>query len=112
MEGLRGRIALQIRNQDDVPIFSSASTDSKSILNGRLEVGDHVDVCKVPGNLLTPGRYYLTVSQPTGTGDAILENICSFRIDSGDSLVVKDGRQGVIAPRLDWSSRKMNGVAS
>jgi lipopolysaccharide transport system ATP-binding protein len=112
MEGLRGRIALQIRNQDDVPIFSSASTDSKSILNGRLEVGDHVDTCKVPGNLLTPGRYYLTISQPTGAGDAILENICSFRIDSGDSLVIKDGRQGVIAPRLDWSSRKMNGVVS
>ncbi|MGH8106561.1 MAG: hypothetical protein ACREO2_09590, partial [Arenimonas sp.] len=103
---MRGRIALQIRDQNETPILSSASTDAFSILNDKFELGEHVSVCSVPGNLLMPGNYFVTISLPIGNGDLIKENVCAFRIDASDSLASKDGRAGVIAPRLDWSSRR------
>ena len=101
---LRGRIALQIRNDQDVPIFSSANTDGSSALNRNWVAGAYSEFCEVPGNLLAPGTYYLTISMPKIEGDIIFENICSFTIGESDSLVSRDGRAGFIAPRLRWEA--------
>jgi lipopolysaccharide transport system ATP-binding protein len=100
--GLQGRIALQIQDKQGMPILSSANTDWTTIAGKKWKVGRYVESCEIPGHLLLPGTYYLTISQPSVNGDIILENVCSFRIDAADSLVSRDGRIGVIAPLLIW----------
>jgi lipopolysaccharide transport system ATP-binding protein len=101
-DGLQGRIALQIRDVHGTPILSSSNLDGMSVFNKKWNVGRHVEYCEIPGHLLMPGVYYLTISQPMSGGDAIIENVCSFNIDSSDSVASKDGRAGVIAPLLTW----------
>ena len=66
--------------------------------------GEFVEKCVIPDNLLAPSGYYLTVSQPAADGaNHIHENICFFSIDPSDSIMSRDGRQGIICPILDWS---------
>lgn len=101
-EGLRGRIALQICDKQGTPILSSANTDGLSVLTTTWNMGKHVEHCEIPGHMLPPGTYYLTISQPSAAGDKVIENVCGFRVDAVDSLVSKDGRAGVIAPLLKW----------
>ena len=105
-ENMRGRIALQIRDQYDTPIFSSANTDGTSSPIRIWARGEYVESCEIPGNLLAPGTYFLTVSSPSTSGDLLHENICGFKIDSVDSLVASDGRAGCIAPLLKWRYKK------
>ena len=105
-ENMRGRIALQIRDQHDTPIFSSANTDGTSSPIRIWARGEYVETCEIPGNLLAPGTYFLTVSSPSTNGDLLHENICGFKIDSADSLVASDGRAGCIAPLLKWRYKK------
>ena len=99
---VRGRIALQIRDSQGTPIFSSANTDALTTLTTSWSQGRHVEYCEIPANLLSPNVYYLTISQPQQPVDKIIENICSFRIDSTDSLIARDGRKGIISPLLEW----------
>lgn len=100
---IKGRIALQIRRTDGIVSLSSANTDKESFIEKEWMKGDFVEKCVIPDNLLAPSGYYLTVSQPTADGhNHIYENICFFCIDPSDSLVSRDGRQGIIAPILDW----------
>jgi lipopolysaccharide transport system ATP-binding protein len=101
-DDLQGRIALQIRDQNDTPILSSANTDGLSALRRNWQSGKYIDTCEIPGHLLVPGTYYLTISEPSRNGEVIRENICSFKIGAVDSLVSRDGRAGVIAPQLAW----------
>ena len=103
VDGLQGRIAIQIRNENDVPILSSANTDGSSVRKKRWQPGSYVERCEIPGHLLMPGTYYLTVSLPTLAGDRIVENVCAFTIAASDSLAGIDGRAGFIAPQLNWS---------
>ena len=105
-ENMRGRIAMQIRDQYDTPIFSSANTDGTSSPIRIWARGEYVESCEIPGNLLAPGTYFLTVSSPSTSGDLLHENICGFKIDSVDSLVASDGRAGCIAPLLKWRYKK------
>ena len=105
-ENMRGRIAMQIRDQYDTPIFSSANTDGTSSPIRIWARGEYVESCEIPGNLLAPGTYFLTVSSPSTSGDLLHENICGFKIDSVDSLVASDGRDGCIAPLLKWRYKK------
>jgi lipopolysaccharide transport system ATP-binding protein len=99
---LRGRISLLIRNQSDVIVLTSTNSDSETFVNMRWEMGAYTETCEIPGNLLMPGVYYLTISQPERDGNAILEDVCKFEISEIGSLRARDGRAGVIAPLLKW----------
>jgi lipopolysaccharide transport system ATP-binding protein len=101
-DGLRGRLALQVRDRQGTPIFSSANTDGLTVSTTIWNAGKHIVRCEVPGHLLSPGVYLLTISQPSSAGDVVIEDVCSFRVDAVDSLVSKDRRAGVIAPLLKW----------
>ena len=100
---LRGRIAIQIRNEHDDAVLSSANTDHRSTMNATIRPGIRVERCEIPGNLLAPGNYFVTISLPTLNGDRVMESICGFQIDLVDSLVCRDGRKGHIAPLLNWT---------
>jgi lipopolysaccharide transport system ATP-binding protein len=103
---LRGRIALLIRNGQGTSILSSANTDGLAYINRVWLKGKYTESCMIPGHLLMPGIYYLTISQPCVDGNFIHEDVCSFKIDTSDSLATKDGRMGVIAPLLEWQRCK------
>lgn len=101
-EGLRGRIALQVCDKQGAPVFSSANTDGLSVTTIRWNAGRYVETCEIPGHLLPPGFYTLTISQPSASGDMVIENVCGFRVGVVDSLINIDGRHGIIAPLLVW----------
>jgi lipopolysaccharide transport system ATP-binding protein len=92
-----------LRQADGTIIFSSANTDTEPFLEKEWLMGDFVERCHIPANLLTPGKYYLSISQPIASGTSYVhEDICFFAVDSSDSIVSRDGRQGAVAPILDW----------
>lgn len=97
-----GRLALKVRNQFGVVVFTSADTDGEAFLNRRWQPGEYVRRCSVQAGLMVPGQYWLTVSRPLGEADEILEDICTFMIDRMGSLTERDNREGVIAPLLRW----------
>jgi lipopolysaccharide transport system ATP-binding protein len=99
---LRGRVAIQLRDSSDNVVFGSACTDGTGVNHVSWRRGQHRYRCEIPGHLLAPGTYFVTVSQPTHSGDRILTDICAFTIDAADSLVAVDGRTGYLAPMLTW----------
>ena len=99
---LKFRIALQILDSYGVVVMSSANTDIFAFTHQSWSLGEHVIRCQIPGNLLSPGLYYLNISRPIESGDEVIESVCNFTIDSADSLRDRDGRLGVITPLLDW----------
>lgn len=98
-----GRLAFLMTNQEGATVLSSANTDEAGTLNQYWEKGRKVLRCRIPGHFLAPGRYYLTVSEPTDKGfDVIHENIINFSVSDLNSLGARDGRAGVITPMLSW----------
>jgi lipopolysaccharide transport system ATP-binding protein len=100
-----GRLAIKILNQEGVVIFSAADTDETPYLNHPWLLGRHVISCVIPGNFLTPGRYYLSVAVSGKENSLIIhENVLTFIISENGSLTVRDGRPGVVAPKLRWKT--------
>jgi lipopolysaccharide transport system ATP-binding protein len=97
-----GRLALKVRNQFGVVVFTSCDTDSEPFMSRRWQRGEYVERCTIPPGLLVPGQYWLTISRPLGEADEILEDICCFVVDRMGSLTERDNREGVIAPALHW----------
>ena len=98
-----GRLAFQVLNQEGMVVFSSADTDSSAAMNRLWPTGRTVTRCEIPGRLLAPGSYSLTISEPDGKEhDIIHENIINFTISEQNSLVARDGRPGIIMPMLSW----------
>jgi len=105
-----GRLAFLLTNQEGIVVLSSASTDNTPTLNQTWIPGRNVARCLIPSHLLSPNRYYLTVSQPTENNtDIIHENVVNFSVSEMNSLVARDGRSGVVLPKLDWSREVVDG---
>ena len=104
---LRARLAVRIRNQFGVVVLTTSDTDAELYLNKRFEPGGSRETCVVPGGLLVPGPYWISVSRPLHEGNEILEDICRLCIDRTGSLVDRDYREGLIAPLLQWSMEKV-----
>jgi hypothetical protein len=98
-----GRFAFLLRNSSGTVVLSSASTDQGSALNETFVVGEYRAVCTVPRHLLAPGAYVVTVAVPDDApGGRVTESALSFEIGQAGSLTKRDGREGVIAPLLNW----------
>jgi lipopolysaccharide transport system ATP-binding protein len=102
IDNLYGRIAFHITNQYGIIIFASANTDNLISQKKKWKEGKYIEFCEIPGNLLLPGGYYLTVSQPSVNEEIIIENIFQFKIDEHGSLYSRDKRPGIILPLLKW----------
>ena len=100
--GVTGRLAMAVRNQYDIVVFTSSDTDGEAFVNKRWHAGTYVETCTIPARLLVPGRYKLTVSRPLVEGNQIISDICSFTVDRAGSLVERDLREGVVSPLLKW----------
>jgi len=103
-----GRLAFLLTNQDGTVVLSSASTDQSETLNQSWKKGRNLARCTIPDHLLAPGRYYLTISEPTENGgDKIHENIINFSVSDLHSLVSRDGRSGIVSPILSWNEERV-----
>jgi lipopolysaccharide transport system ATP-binding protein len=108
-----GRLAFLLTNQEGIVVLSSASTDNTPTLNQSWVPGRNIARCSIPSHLLSPNKYFLTVSEPTENNtDIIHENVINFTVSEMNSLVARDGRSGVILPKLDWSREGVDGAVN
>jgi len=84
-------------------VFESMDTDSTD-WNGRIrERGQHLSVCKIPGSLLKPGRYQLSILSFIDQVKIIeyREGVLAFDVSEvGYRLTPR--RLGVVTPVLEW----------
>ncbi|HXH91986.1 MAG TPA: ABC transporter ATP-binding protein [Thermoanaerobaculia bacterium] len=103
-----GRFAIAIKAADATVVLASASTDHLSALREPWKPGRRCARCRIPGHLLAPGRYFVTVAEPSeDEGDVIHEGVLSVTVSDQNSLVARDGRPGIIAPLLQWSDEEL-----
>ena len=85
--------------------FAAFDTDREEYAGCR-EPGRFLSRCKIPGFLLSPGRFMLSaVAGITGIKNVVLlENVLLFDVEdtgaTGSDIAVK--RLGIIRPKLEW----------
>jgi lipopolysaccharide transport system ATP-binding protein len=101
-----GRMGLLITDSSGSVVFGSASTDGLPAIRKPWKRGRQRLRCVIPGHFLAPGQYFVTVSEPIEDSEIIPEHVLSFTITEQNSLVARDNREGVIAPRLPWDEER------
>ncbi len=115
--GARASLALTLFDATGLLIFSSLGNNEENIYYDRsLQPGRYLTTCILPGNLLSDGRYFLSVIGNSGIGndDFKIEHALSFdAVDDGVLRRDYHGRfDGIIRPKLIWTTKSMNGVPS
>jgi lipopolysaccharide transport system ATP-binding protein len=100
-----GRLSFRLNNQDGIFVLSSANTDGTISANTFWPKGRTVWRCTIPGTLLAPGRYDVSLPEPREDGGYVVhEGALSFSVSEANSLKSRDNRAGVVQPLLEWSS--------
>ena len=105
------RVGFNVITSDGFTVFAAYDTDDEKYAKRRIP-GTFKSRCQIPGNLLSPGRY--TVSVAAGvTGIKTLvheERVVGFDIiDTGAvGSSITTVRNGIIRPRLIWEQEKIN----
>jgi lipopolysaccharide transport system ATP-binding protein len=98
-----GRLLLRLHNEYGEALLTSTSVDGSGHRAHAWTQGRQKMRCRVPGNLLQPGRYAVSVSRPRGAFELLHENVVTFTINEQNSLIDRDARDGKIAPLLEWT---------
>jgi lipopolysaccharide transport system ATP-binding protein len=98
-----GRIEVRLINDSGETLLTTTSADATPNLNHEWRLGRQTLTLRLPNNLLAPGRYFLTITEPYGTYDIVRENVLSFSVTEEKSVMARDQRQGKIAPLLVWT---------
>lgn len=102
------RIVLRVLSEMGTIIFSTSDYDRPDLLkeDARTE-GRYISSCRIPGNLLRPGRFFLTVGlKRHSSWVELYDNLLMFEISAvGNSL---PDRPGIITPVLDWEIHKFD----
>ena len=102
-------VVYQVLNSRAEVLWSTFDTDRNGYNNQTVrESGRYVSSCLVPGFLLRPGRYTLSIGAATaerwlGAHD----NVISFDV-SPVGFHFNENRQGAITPLLDWKVTRLN----
>ena len=100
------RISLALSNEAGEVVFGSAETDNLAALNHPWTLGRSRTCCTIPSHLLAPGRYFITISEPTMDGASrIHENVLAVTITPEGCASQRDGRRGLITPLLHWETQ-------
>jgi homopolymeric O-antigen transport system ATP-binding protein len=98
-------ISIRLTNQEGIPALSTANCDAFNDFEP-IETGDHVFVVKFPALLLSSGTYSLLVAavRPGHTLFDSVDGKVTLTIEEvgPQASVTRDGRLGVVNPRLDW----------
>jgi lipopolysaccharide transport system ATP-binding protein len=97
-----GRLALRVSASDGEVVLWTSPLDRDRATRAGWEPGRWIASCLVPGDLLAPGKYSIGVSCPWGGSEALHEGVVSFDVAMAGSLTLLDGRDGVVAPVLEW----------
>jgi lipopolysaccharide transport system ATP-binding protein len=99
-----GRIGFYLTNKEGAVLLGSANTDEQASLNQSWTRGRHLAECRIDGHFLAPGRYHITIGEPSDNTYVMHENVISFDVSELNSLGLRDGRLGMVMPLLKWSS--------
>ena len=97
-----GHVEVRLFNDLAEPLLTSSSADGSGQKNHDWRLGRQTFRCRIPGHLLAPGRYFLTITEPSGTWEHVRSNVLSFAVSEQNSLLGHGERQGKIAPLLEW----------
>lgn len=95
-------LSLHLLTEDGQLLVMSLSSDQTPHLNHEIAVGSHRFVCSIPGGLLRPGRYFITLWEPTGDKHVDNPGILSFIVTEANSLDARHGQYATIAPVFTW----------
>ena len=99
------RLTVRIMDAEGRPVFYSASTDGTPAVDRRWTLGAFAEVCTIPGHLLMPGQYTVSVSHPDAKGrDFVHHGILHLDVSTQTSLAKRDRRPGTVAPLLHWET--------
>lgn len=97
---------LTIFNADSIPVFSTINNMDEKGYENSLDVGSYYSICKVYGNLLNAGSFYVSIVAFSANWSD------SFRVDNAIAFkVIDDGQyrgdyfgnyEGLTRPRLYW----------
>jgi len=96
-----------ILNEENIVVFISSDNDRNQYSGKKRVPGKYNDVCRIPGNLLNVGKYFITiggrvpnVKQHFAATDALM-----FEIKSNGGPTSVESRTSVIYPDLDWQTK-------
>ncbi|MGI6454039.1 MAG: ABC transporter ATP-binding protein [bacterium] len=114
LEGASAQFSILLHDADGNCIFVSLSNLEKDYHGTLFPVGRYQTRCRIHGNLLNPGRYFITVN---ATAHGWMN---AFRIDQAVTFEALDdgilrgdyyGNYGsVIRPKLEWQTRMAAGM--
>jgi lipopolysaccharide transport system ATP-binding protein len=99
-----GRIAISVSNEAGELLLTTTSADRFAEAAHKWTVGEHRLRCRIPGYLLSPGVYYVSLTEPRGAYDIVRDNVLAFTVSEENSLSARDGRDGRITPLLEWTT--------
>jgi len=93
-----------ILNEENVVVFSSSDNDRNQFTGKKRMPGKYIDVCKIPGNLLNVGKYFITIGgrTPNVKQYFVATDSLMFQIKSNGGPTSVEARTSVICPDLDW----------
>jgi hypothetical protein len=98
-------IVIRLTNQEGIAVLSTANCDAFDNFEP-IEKGDHVFVARFPALLLSSGTYSLLVAAltPYRTLFDTVDGKVTLTVEEvgPQAFVRRDGRLGVVNPRLDW----------
>jgi homopolymeric O-antigen transport system ATP-binding protein len=100
----QGRVGFMLSTADGTIVFDSYDTDLEAH-HGPRQPGDYTVRCEIPGHLLLPGRYLISVGagMPGVKSLAWIENALSLTVEQTGLIGDVDAPpMGVIRPKLLW----------
>jgi len=91
-------------------IWTSVEIDNMDFSNHVRGCGRYLSTCTIPGNLIKPGRYLLSV----GCADGIVstpcrhENVLTFDVSEVGCDLLRLDRLGIVTPSLDWEVKRID----
>jgi lipopolysaccharide transport system ATP-binding protein len=106
-------VAFHLWSAEGICVLSSTDADHESSIRSGMRVpGQYTARCHIPQSYLRPGRYFLGVSAsiPRVRVLADLPRVLAFDVVDTGSVESRtlQGRQGVIAPVLEWTTRQVS----
>jgi homopolymeric O-antigen transport system ATP-binding protein len=96
------RVGVIFSSFQGTKVFEVYDTDDERYAGPR-EPGSYTSKCRIPGNLLNPGRFILSVNAgiPDVRNLAFIEHVLFFEVEDTGTLMYGK-RVGVIRPDLQW----------
>ena len=106
------RVGVLISTVYGVVVLEAYDADDKRY-QGPREPVTYTSRCKIPGNLLSPGHYFLSINAgiPNVRNLAFVENVLTFDIEDTSAVEAygQAERHGVIRPALQWEREVIAG---